>query len=315
MDLQRRKPLRPGVLELVGQVQLVGQLPEQGGPPAVGSVVVAQRQPELIRRFAVRAETGRPGGGGRRVAQHHRPVAAPRGVVRQPPVVTRPARRQQRQRPGMDAGPQGRGQRLVDRQPGQLVPEAHGVAVGDQHAAVQALVDRCERLAGRLDQELHLDAPAEHGSRGKDFPSRSRQPGHAGKHRIPHGGRDSLGACRDDLGDVERIPAGPLVHLAGVQGGARMIEQLPDAGDGKRGNLHPDHARQRGEISQHDGERVIAPHLFRAEGRQDHEPGAIQPAAHEAQRLQGRLVGPVDVLEHEQRRRRRQHVAHVPEQP
>jgi hypothetical protein len=88
MDLQRLQPGSPGVLKLIGEVQLVRQLPEQVRPLPVGHVVVAQRQLELIRSLAMRAETCRPGGGERRVAEYPGPITAPRGMVRQPPVVT-----------------------------------------------------------------------------------------------------------------------------------------------------------------------------------------------------------------------------------
>jgi hypothetical protein len=195
------------------------------------------------------------------------------------------------------------------------VPEAHSVAIRNKHAAVQALAYCGERLARGLDEKAHLEAPAEHGSRGKDLPPRPREPGHPRQHRVPHGRWHPLGACCQHLGHIERVSARPLVHLAGVQRRARMIQQLPHAGDSERGNPHPDDARQRGEISQHNGERVIAAHLLRPECRKDHEPGTVQPAAHEAQDLQCRLVSPLDVLEHEQCRRLRQHAAHVPEQP
>jgi len=60
---------------------------------------------------------------------------------------------------------------------------------------------------------------------------------------------------------------------------------------------------------------MVAVHLLGAKRREDHQLRAAQSAAHEAQDLQRRLVGPVDVLEQEQHRPLRQHVAHLLEPP
>ena len=71
--------------------------------------MVTQRELDLLGGLAVRAEARRPGGGERRVAEHRGTIPAPRGVVRQPPVVARPRRRQFGKRPRMETGAQGPG--------------------------------------------------------------------------------------------------------------------------------------------------------------------------------------------------------------
>jgi hypothetical protein len=88
VNFQRLQPTAEGSLELTGEVALIGQLLEQGGSPPVRLIVVAQRQLELFRRLAMRAQPCCPGSGRRRVAEHCGPVAAPGGVVSQQPVVT-----------------------------------------------------------------------------------------------------------------------------------------------------------------------------------------------------------------------------------
>lgn len=127
--------------------------------------------------------------------------------------------------------------------------------------------------------------------------------------------RDRVGPGREHLGEVERVPAGALEYRVGVQGRARRVQELPHARGGQRGQLHPDDAGQPGQIAHHHGQRVITAHLLGAERGQDHQPDPGQAAAQVAQDVQGRLVGPVDVLEQEQHRRPGQRLAHVPEQP
>ena len=72
--------------------------------------MVPQRQLELLRGLAVRAETGGAGSGERGVPQHCGAVTCARGMVCQPPVVVRAARRQLRERPGVGTGTLSRGQ-------------------------------------------------------------------------------------------------------------------------------------------------------------------------------------------------------------
>ena len=71
--------------------------------------MIAQRELELLRGLAVRAEAGRPGGGERCVAEHRGTIPAPLGVMCQPPVVVRPRRRQFGERPRMETAAQGPG--------------------------------------------------------------------------------------------------------------------------------------------------------------------------------------------------------------
>jgi hypothetical protein len=69
-----------------------------------------QRQLELLRGLAVRAETGGAGRGERGVPHHRGAVACARSMVCQLPVVVRAVRRQLRERPGVGTGTLSRGQ-------------------------------------------------------------------------------------------------------------------------------------------------------------------------------------------------------------
>ncbi len=315
VDGQRGQRAVAGQRELVGQVALVGQLLEQAGAGQVGPLVMPQRQLELLGRLAMRAETRGPGRGERSVAYHSGLVAAAGRVVGQPPVVLRTARDQRGQGRGVRRGALRRRQGSLDCQPRQVMPESHRIGVQDQHAVFQAFVDGGERLRRHDGEKIRPGPPAEDRSGGGDLPPRPRQPRHAREHGIADRGRHRPGAGRDHLGDVERVPAGELEERVGVQSRAGRVEELPHAGDAERGKLHPDHAGCPREITHRHGQRVLPADLLGAEGGQDHQPGPGQPAAQEAQDVQGRLVGPVDVLEQEQHRGCGQHVADLTEQP
>jgi len=72
------------------------------------------------------------------------------GVVREPGQIGRAARwvGKRRQRPAMQAHlPVGR-HRLLDGEPGELVPERHARRLGDEHAGGQALVETVGGIAG-----------------------------------------------------------------------------------------------------------------------------------------------------------------------
>ena len=98
--------------------------------------LIPQRQLEMFGGFAMSAQARRPGGGERSVACHGLAVAAAGGVMRQPPVVNGALLQRLRQRAGVGTGTLRRGKRLLDRQPREVMPESHRVAVCDQHAAI-----------------------------------------------------------------------------------------------------------------------------------------------------------------------------------
>ena len=243
VDGQRRQRAVPGAGELVGQVALVGQLLEQGGADPVGPLVMPQRQLELLGRLAVRAETRGPGGGERGVACHGGLVAAAGGVVGQPPVVMRTARRSARREPGRgprSAEPGGRDRSTASRARSCRNPTASSSRTRtprSTHSSTAA--SGCPDTAARssaLARPPSTEAAAATSRPACD--SRDTRASTASRTVSRH----LPGAVGGHLGDVERVPAGELKYRVGVQGRAGRVEELPHAGDAERGKLHPDHA-------------------------------------------------------------------------
>ena len=103
------------------------------------------------------------------------------------------------------------------------------------------------------------------------------------------------------LGDEERVAAGDAVHGAGVGAGARG--QAPHRRARQRRQRQPAH-RAPGQGAQQALQRVRRAELVVAEGQDEHRGDRLDPPRHVAEHVERRVVGPVDVLDDERRRRR-----------
>ena len=99
------------------------------------------------------------------------------------------------------------------------------------------------------------------------------------------------------LFEIKRIAAALFIENAGL-----LTEELPSFERGQRGELDPDH-RPRA-IGPFDCGREALCHLVWAEGQDDEDARAGRPPEQRAEKLDGRRVGPVDVVEHENHRSR-----------
>ena len=117
---------------------------------------------------------------------------------------------------------------------------------------------------------------------------------HPGEHRVDHRRGDVVRGRREHLGDEERVARGEREERRGRGGGA--ARQPGDRGPGEpreREALH----RRAAEPAQH--ALQAAADLPVAERHHDHGGELVDAAADVAQDVEGRVVGPVDVLEHE----------------
>ena len=148
-----------------------------------------ERAGELLGRLVVGAQLGRALAGRRSVAHHGLHVAGRVGVMRQPRRVDRAARgsrRERRQHGAVKLDPPVRGDRLLDRQAGQLVAELEHATVVPEHPRGQTFLEGAEiRLGDRLEQP-QLD-PRRHHRRGLEQPARRRlEVGGAGQDGVAH---------------------------------------------------------------------------------------------------------------------------------
>ena len=196
----------------------------------------------------------------------------------------------------MDRRAAARGDGLLDRQPGDLVPEPQPSAVGGEQPARQQLVDGRRRAAGRRLEQPRFHAGA--GQRGdlEQLPGVGAQGGRPGQHGVPGRSRHLGHPGPQDLGHVERVSAGQLVQRGGLQ--VTAAGQLLHRAGGQGGQADPPGGALPGQLAQRDPQLIVRRQVVVAEGDDEQDPGVAEPAAGEPEQVHGRLVGPVDVLHH-----------------
>jgi hypothetical protein len=179
------------------------------------------------------------------------------------------------------------------------VPERDAVVLVHEHPGVQPCAQR-----NRWDTQ-----PLQHGvgrapARGGQHSQHPRvEPGGARQHRFLQRRR----ARREQLLDEERVAAGPRVHVVHDGGGDRSalepFDQPRRLRPVQRVELDPGHVRAPREFGGEPAQGVRQ-FVVDAVGGQHDDPLVPQIAGQEGQQRERRGIGPVQVLEHEQRGRR-----------
>ena len=191
------------------------------------------------------------------------------------------------------------GDRRLDRLARELVPERDLTRRVDEDSGRGALVEPGEvALEHRLEQP-QLGLGRDDRDRVEEVSRLLREPRHPCEHGLPDGVRNRP-AGREHLGHEERVAARLPVQLGPVQpapGGERR-----HGVDGERVDGQPDDVARRRELPEHDVERMRSAEPFVAEARGDDGRRVLDPAREQAEQVERRLVGAVDVLDHEERR-------------
>jgi hypothetical protein len=128
-----------GLVDVLGERALVGELLDQLGPFAKRQLVGEAKRSGVLRRgFPVSAEARGSHRGGRRVLQHGRRVPRALRVVREPGGVAHPALGECREHATVEIRSPHRIERLLDRAPRKLVPELDRVLMRLQNAGSEA---------------------------------------------------------------------------------------------------------------------------------------------------------------------------------
>jgi hypothetical protein len=291
------------VADAIGQIALVRAALQQLGA-ALGWQVVgeAQRALELGRGLAMGAERGGVLAGVRGVVQHRLGVARRVGVVREPREVARAPRRggQRGKRRAVQVHAAVGRQRLLDRGARDLVAERHHIALGAQHARGDAGLEPAEVVARQRLEQPQLGA-LRHDRDRFEHAARAAEARRPGQHGIADGVGNLGAAGREHLGDEERVARGTAVQLGGVDA-VKRGERRDRPGRQPRDREAVDRAA-RGQLADDDSQRMGAIELVVAEGG-DHERGQRRdPPREQPQDVERRLVGPVQVLEHDDRAR------------
>jgi len=179
---------------------VVGEALQQRGPLLAGQVPrESQRAQVLVLRLAGCSQRRRVLAGRGGVAKHGRPVSGRLGVMGQPGQVgcSKLGPTERRQRATVQRDRAIRRQRVLDREPGQLVSEHDPVGLGAQDAGAQALFESTEPPVGHRLQQPHLDALRDHRDGVEQIPRGGAQPSDACEHRVADRSRDDLASRRE----------------------------------------------------------------------------------------------------------------------
>ena len=191
------------------------------------------------------------------------------------------------------------GNGVLHGQPGDLVAELQRRAVaGEQPRGEQLVHGGRGALSHRL-QQRELHPAADQRGRVQHRAAPAVQSSGPGQHRVPGGGRDLVAgvhAGRDDLAQVERVPAGQLAQCGRVPFTAARHD-LNRAGR-QRAEADPPHRALAGQVPEGELERVAGGQPVVPVGREEQDGRVPDPPAQETQQVDGGVVGPVDVLHH-----------------
>ena len=191
---------------------------------------------------------------------------------------------------------------VLDGAARQLVTETVDGAVRDEGPRDEALVDhRARQTTDRL-QDLGVGRLHQH-SCGLEKLLRVLGHGeHPGRDDIRHGAGDAVGVAGERLHDVERVAAGELEELVGVAGSlvGEMLHRL----GAQRRQRQASGGPVGDQVGQRLAMRAVCARLPLTEGDHDQRSRALDAPRQEAEPVEGRLVGPVQVLDDDTRGRR-----------
>ena len=218
---------------------------------------------------------------------------------RQIPVAA-PAFEQRRERTTVKAARAGGRDRLLDGQSGELVPERGLPVSGHEHTRRDARVEPRVDLAGECLDQPRLGVRrrdrngVEHVScAGREAP-RSRENG------VPHRRGDLRPTRGENLGHEECVAGRRAVELVRVD-----PVRLGESSNCVRGEGRKRHSAKgdgRCELTEHESQRVTRVQLLLPIAQGDHGADRLDAAGDEADHVERRLVRPVDVLDHDDRR-------------
>ena len=164
-------------------------------------------------------------------------------------------RERQQHRP-VQREPPRRRERLLDGRARELVPERDASVDDVEDAAREALVHGVGRLAAHREEELRVERGRSDRRRLDDRRRLGAELRHPGEHEVAHGVGHLVGAVREELGHVERVPGGEAPDDVEVH--ARGTGELGDPVAGERPDDEPLDGRRGRDVSERDAERVVA---------------------------------------------------------
>ena len=286
---------------MVGQVARLGLALEQRGTLGRREPLTEAERARVLRScLAVRTERGCLLAGRGRILEHG--VGVPRSLC----VVCEPGQ--------IDVAPVGRickdverfpmqvdapvrRHRLLECEPGELVPEHDTGRLRGEHAGRQALVEVIDHAGGESLEQPELGMLRHDRGSFEERLGRKAQPCRTREHRVADRPRDLLGFRGKRLDDEERVPGRPAVELSGVD--AVRLGKQDDGLRRERAQADAVHRSTRRELSEHHPKRMATVELVVSIGGEDERRNSLDLPGEQPQHVERRLVGPVHVFEDE----------------
>ena len=186
---------------------------------------------------------------------------------------------------------------LLDRQPRELVAELHVRRSGHQHPGGEALIEPGLEPSGEPLHQRQLDLTGDDRNRVKHGSGRLGQARRARQNGVTNGFGQQQVRSAERLGHEERIAAGSSVQIVAID--SERLRQLADRGLRQRCELQP--ASAAAELAEHDPQLLGALELVISVAREHQRRHRGGRARQQHEHIERRLVGPVDILEHEHR--------------
>ena len=189
--------------------------------------------------------------------------------------------------------------RFLDRQPRQLMSKRDACVHGGDDPRRHALGEMLDLLARKLIEKPELTSARDHRDRIEQGPRRVRQPCGPCEHRIPDRRGDRLTIGCQHLGDEERVPARTRVKLLGID-----VVRRRQLGHGCLGEwVDGDPSGGADDLAQHHAQPVRSVEFIVAIAGEHQRGSRRDPGADQRQDVDRGLVGPVQILQHQHRRR------------
>jgi len=184
--------------------------------------------------------------------------------------------------------------RLRHRQPGDLMAEPQPSAIPGQQPGRENLIHGRRRASRHRLNQPQITAGADQRRDIQHLAGLAAQPRRARQHRVARRRRDLAHPGLQHFGHIERVSARQPVQLGRVK--AARAGQPPHRVRGQRRQLNPPGRPLPGKLTKSGTKRVSSGQVLVTVGHKQQHRSVPDSPAQEPQQVNGRLIGPVDVL-------------------
>jgi hypothetical protein len=184
---------------------------------------------------------------------------------------------------------------LLDYEARKLVPESDGISVGPENPGRLALLQGVERPAGYRLQQPELGAPRHDRDRVEKRPRGRTEAARAREDRVADRRGYVAGSTRERLRDEEGVACRLRVQVGRVD--PKRGGELLDRTGRERMEADADDACSRRQVAEGPAERMRPLQLVGSVGNENESPEMLDPPSEQAEDVERRVVGPMDVLD------------------